>query len=270
MKIKKSFKNLKPENLTKLICVLGFILLLLGTVKRLVIFGFNFANWKIEDLVTLCTGVLSMTLFVIAYFSPRRVELLASISLLYTIVCVLEKDAMNVMGLFMYFLTISVFIYRGFYLSKKPLKITLTVLLILGLYATKLRFGLDNFIEAMFQLAGYSLVYACSLIFLANYQKKKYSQYFQSRILDLSDYDENQLSSMDKEWLELALTNEKYDSIARKYGYSEGHVKNRMRYIFATLDVIDRIDLFSKYAGCKVIKNKEELQNWKQELLEKN
>lgn len=56
--------------------------------------------------------------------------------------------------------------------NQKPLKITLTVLLILGLYATKLRFGLDNFIEALFQLAGYSLVYACSLIFLANYQKK--------------------------------------------------------------------------------------------------
>lgn len=268
MKIQKSFKNLKSENITKLICVLGFVLLLLGTIKRLVTFGFNFTSWDIETRYTLPMNGLSMTLFVIAYFSPRRVEVLAFISFMYTVTCVLEKDAMNVMGLFMYFLTISVFIYRGFYLTKKPLKITLTVLLIFGLYATKLRFGLDNFINAMFQFAGYSLVYACSLIFLANYQKKKYSQYFQSRILDLSDYDENQLSSMDKEWLELALTNEKYDSIARKYGYSEGHVKNRMRYIFATLDVIDRIDLFSKYAGCKVIKNKEELQNWKQELLE--
>ena len=268
MKIKKSFKNLKPENLTKLICVLGFILLLLGTVKRLVIFGFNFASWEFEVRYTICMSILSMTLFVIAYFSPKRVEVLAFISFMYTVICVLEKDAMNVMGLFMYFLTISVFIYRGFYLRKKPLKITLTVLLILGLYATKLRFGLDNFISALFQLAGYSLVYACSLIFLTNYQKKQYSQYFQSRILDLSDYDENQLSPMDKEWLELALTNEKYDSIARKYGYSEGHVKNRMRYIFATLDVIDRIDLFSKYAGCKVIKNKDELKKWKQEILE--
>lgn len=73
MKIKKSFKNLKPENLTKLICALGFILLLLGTVKRLVTFGFNFASWEFEELYTVTMSILSMTLFVIAYFSPRKI-----------------------------------------------------------------------------------------------------------------------------------------------------------------------------------------------------
>jgi len=166
---------------------------------------------------------------------------------------------MNVMGLFMYFLTISLLIYRGFYIQKKVLKIIITVVFMLGLYLTKLRFGFENFIDAFLQAMGYSLVFGSTLYFLFQYQKKKTTPFINSRVLDLSDYDENQLSQMDREWIELALTNEKYDSIARKYNYSLGHVKNRMRYIFLTIDVIDRIDLFSKYAGCKVIKNKEEL-----------
>lgn len=172
------------------------------------------------------------------------------------------------MGLFMYYLSVSLLIYRGFYHQKKILKIIITVIILIALYLTKLRFGITNFINSLIQVLGYFIVLASIIFFLSKYQNTKYKSFIQSKILDLSKYDENQLSAMDKEWLELALSNEKYDSIARKYGYSVGHVKNKMRYIFSTIDVIDRIDLFSKYAGCKVIKNKDDLQKWKNEVFD--
>lgn len=265
--IEKSKKDLSLY-LVKVICVLGFLILAVTAIKAMVVYGIKVNEWSTTMQIKIFTNAVVMIVFAIVFFMPKKVEILSGVGIFYTILCTTEQDYMNVMGLFMYFLTISLLIYRGFYIQKKVLKIIITVVFMLGLYLTKLRFGFENFIDAFLQAMGYSLVFGSTLYFLFQYQKKKTTPFINSRVLDLSDYDENQLSQMDREWIELALTNEKYDSIARKYNYSLGHVKNRMRYIFLTIDVIDRIDLFSKYAGCKVIKNKEELENWRQKLLD--
>lgn len=260
-----------PEQFVKLICIAGFIILLIGLIKEfLVDSGLDLTKWEKTKIITQIENIFTMLLFTIIFFNPKKVEFLALASFIYTVAVILEENVYNVMEIFMFYLTVSLLIFRGFYHHKKTLKIVFTIFVILGLYLTKLRYGFDNYLESMFQAAGYSLVLFCILFFLMHYQKNKSFSSLNTRILDLSDYDENQLSAMDKEWLELALTNEKYNTIARKYGYSEGHVKNRMHYIFATIDVIDRIDLFSKYAGCKVIKDKEELQQWKQDILGKS
>lgn len=248
-------KKLQDFNtIVRLIALIGSSILLLVLIKDLVVYGLEVTNWSFILIRKNITNLFAIIFFVISFS--------------YTVICTIEENYYNVMGLFMYFLSISLLIYRGFYHQKKLLKIIISAIILIGLYMTKLRFGIDNFINGLIQYVGYSIVFFSIIFFLSKYQSKKYKSHIQSKILDLSNYDENQLSAMDKEWLELALSNEKYEAIARKYGYSEGHVKNKMRYIFSTIDVIDRIDLFSKYAGCKVIKNKEELQKWKQDVLD--
>lgn len=268
--MKENHSSLFSERLVKLICIFGLLILCPSTLIQLVKYNFNVVQWIIDYSIYAIVNIVVICLFTIVYFKPRKVEILSIASLSYTILCIcFEESYLNVMGLFMYYLSITLLVCRGFYHTHKELKITITVLVLLGLYTARLQFGLSNYLDSMMQVAGYSLVLFCILSFIIQYINNKNITYFKSRILDLSDYDENQLSVMDREWLEMALTNEKYDTIARKYGYSEGHVKNRMHYIFATIDVLDRIDLFSKYAGCRVIKNKEELKQWKQEILEK-
>lgn len=263
-KIEKSFSI----RLVKLICLLGIFVLVFCAITDFIDYGIDLRNWDFLYIQGFITNFLVMIMFIFVFHNPQKVEFLAIVSFMYAFVIFLEENYYNVMGLFMYYLTVALMVFRGFYHHKKKIKILFTIGLLLLLQLTNLRFGMKIFINSIAQNVGYSLVLFCILFFLFQYQKNKNFSYFTSRILDLSDYDENQLSAMDKEWLEMALTNEKYDAIARKYGYSEGHIKKRMRYIFATIDVIDRIDLFSKYAGCKVIKNKEELQQWKQKFLE--
>lgn len=256
------------NSIIRLIALIGSSILILGLIKDLVVYGLEVTNWSFLLIRKNITNLFAIIFFIITFLNPKKVEFLAIISFSYTVICTIEENYYNVMGLFMYFLSISLLIYRGFYHQKKLLKIIISAIILMGLYMTKLRFGIYNFINSLFQCAGYSIVFFSSIFFLSKYQSRKYKSNIQSKILDLSNYDENQLSAIDKEWLELALSNEKYEAIARRYGYSEGHVKNKMRYIFSTIDVIDRIDLFSKYAGCKVIKNKEELQKWKQDVLD--
>jgi len=74
--------------------------------------------------------------------------------------------------------------------------------------------------------------------------------------LDLSEYPD--LTERDKEWIELALSQEKYDSIARRYNLSPNYAKKRKRVIFKILEVPDRLSVISEYSGYivkKVIPN---------------
>lgn len=264
----KKSKNVLSEKVIRIICLLGMIVLLCSIVIYM-LYNFNNKSYTtIDKIIFLSSDIISFLLFLFVFIFPKRYGVLTIISLFFSILNLgfaYKEDF--VMGLFMYYLTISVFVFRGYFYNHKKLKIVIATVFLLGLLTSQLRFGVNSFIENFVTALGFTLVASCILFFLFEFQRNKNLTYLQSRILDLSDYKDDVLTKNDKEWVELALTNTKYDSIARQYGCSEGHVKNRMRYIFATLDLIDRIDLFSKYAGCTVIKNKEELKKWKEEVL---
>lgn len=256
--IKKTYLS---EKIIRTICVLGVIVLVASFINAFIVDEFNLRQLDPVDIIQISSNILAIVLFVLVFFIPGRVEFLAIISFVYTVGIIgFEEEYLNVMGLFMYYLTVIFLLVRGFYYDFKKLKITVSVIIIVGLLVSRLRFGVSVFINSVKEFAGYTLVLTCILYFFYEYLKNNTPLKDQKRILDLSEYDENQLSQMDKEWIELVLTNEKYETIARKYNYSLGHVKNRMHYIYATIKVLDRIDLFSKYAGCIVVKTKEELE----------
>lgn len=71
-------------------------------------------------------------------------------------------------------------------------------------------------------------------------------------VLDLTLFPD--LTQRDREWIEMALSQEKYDTIARQYNLSPNYVKNRMRIIFKILEVPDRLALIAKYSGYDVKK----------------
>ena len=155
------------------------------------------------------------------------------------------------MGFMMYILTCAILFSRGFFRKSRLTKIIVAIIIFFGLFATQLRFGADVFVESIFVLAEYAFVVFLIILFYYLYLRNQGKSPIEKE-LDLSLFPE--LTERDKEWIELILQETKYSTIASQYKITEGAVKNRMRLIFKTLDVSDRIGFMATYGGFTIKK----------------
>ena len=189
-------------------------------------------------------------LLVILIIFPYKLESIAIFAFLHS-GALLYTDPLNLLSVLMFFLGIVSLYYRGLLKRQKALKITLLIIGGLTILLSNLRFGKIIFLETLEDKIICMLV--CFLIFI--FITLGRNQVFKTNpVLDLSLYKE--LTDRDKEWIELALSQEKYDNIARKYNLSPNYVKNRMRVIFKILGVPDRLALLASYSGFTIKKDK--------------
>lgn len=192
-----------------------------------------------------CTIVTEVFLIVLIIF-PYKFESIAVFAFFYTGV-LLYVDPLNPLSTLIYFLGIISLYVRGLLRKKRIIKNLLLSSGIIIILFSNIRYGWIFFLED-FQNKIISCI-VCMLIFMfIVIEKNRSSQ--NNTVLDLSQFPD--LTQRDKEWINLALSQEKYDTIARQYGLSPNYVKNRMRNIFKILGVPDRLALIAKYSGCIV------------------
>ena len=193
---------------------------------------------------TICVEIFLIILIIF----PYKFESIAIYAFLYTGI-LLYSDPLNILSVPMYFLGILSLYKRGLLRKYKAVKITILSLGAVILLFSNLRYGTVYFLEDFGNKICCMLI--CFLIFIFVLMDKNTNRE-NTITLDLSRFPE--LTERDKEWVELALSQEKYDSIARKYNLSPNYVKNRMRVIFKIIGVPDRLALLAAYSGCSIKK----------------
>lgn len=201
-------------------------------------------NFALKNTYFRIAKTFAMELFFLyLIFKPYKFESIAVFSFIYIGINI-YADPFNDSIIFMYFLALLSLYVRGFLKNHKIIKYLFFIIGLILIFFSNFRFGMTVFYEdIMNKLINTSI---CCLIFILYIFEKNRSLKKQS-VLDLSEFKE--LTERDKEWIELALTQEKYDSIAHKYNLSPNYIKNRMRIIYKILDVPDRLSLISEYSG---------------------
>lgn len=212
----------------------------------------------------LCASdVIGITIFLYLCFRPLTFELYGLYSLFVAIIDLLNFHC-TPWGMMMYVLAFITFSLRGYLHTHTRIKITAAIIFFVVLVSIGLRYGKTVFLVEMLSLAEYTVLLLVILLFAHEKISMEKSPKIE-RILNLTQFPE--LTERDREWTKLALTQTKYDTIASQYGLTTGSVKNRMKKIFTTLDVPDRIGLMAKYSGYEVIMTEEELTAWKERFM---
>lgn len=193
----------------------------------------------------LLAGATEIFLLSLSVF-PYKFELVAVFAFLYTGI-LLYADPLNLLCVPIFFLGVLSLYFRGLLRRNKGPKIVCVsagiVLVLFSNYRYGRIFFLDDFCS---KLCG-CVVCLLMFMFILIERNKNSSG---ARVLDLSRYPE--LTERDKAWIVLALSQEKYDTIARKYKLSPNYVKNRMRILFRILGVPDRLALLASFGGYEV------------------
>lgn len=238
------YSNSKIYSLIRVAAIVAAIIILLVN-------GYIYLEERILDRVfsdlVLSYRFLSVicveTLLIILIIFPYKLESIAIFAFIHS-GALLYTDPLNILSVLMFFLGIVSLYYRGLLKRQRTLKISLLIVGGLTILLSNLRFGKIIFLQTLEDKIICMLV--CFLLFIFIIMGR--NQMLKTNpVLDLSAYKE--LTDRDKEWIELALSQEKYDNIARKYNLSPNYVKNRMRIIFKILGVPDRLALLATYSG---------------------
>ena len=229
-------------------CISVVALLLVSTVT---VFCLIKGLYPINDF-RFYINIFTFALLILSVIFPAKIEFIALVSFVYSVeILILIPLKQNCLSFMLYILTCAILFSRGYFRKKRFLKVGSAIILFFALFASQLRFGLSVLIESIIMLAEFSFSLFLILLFYYLYLRNQGKSPIE-KILDLSQFTE--LSDRDMEWIELILQETKYSTIANQYNLTEGTVKNRMRFIFKTLDVSDRIGFMATYGGFQVKK----------------
>ena len=215
-------------------------------ITSVTVYGFISEKYTTGDY-RFYVNIFALVFVFISIIFPVKIEFLATVTFIYAVeILITYPFNQNALSFMMYILTCAILFSRGYLRKKRFYKVLAAVIFFFTVFAFQLRFGLESFIESFFMLAEFSFVIFLILLFYYLYLRNQGKSPIE-KFLDLTLYPE--LSDRDKEWIELILKETKYSVIAAQYGVTEGTVKNRMRYIFKTLDVSDRIGFMATYGG---------------------
>ena len=211
------------------------------------------SNINFYSLRRLLGNSFVICLFVLLTIFPHKLEFFATASFYYSFICFID-DLNNPMATYMFFLGISIFYIRGFFINKKKPKIFLSIIVYIILLISKFRFGRSIFLEILINHLGYTIVLSTILFILISY-KENILSYVKSReinkTLNLSQYSD--LVENDVLLLRKVLENKQYKIIADEVFRAEGTVRNRLNKIYDILGVMDRMGFISTYMGYEII-----------------
>ncbi len=239
--------------------ILYFLIRLVAIISAVIILGLNIMlllrEYRYDKIFSrlifgyrFISTIMTEIFLIVLIIFPYKFEAIAVFAFFYTGV-LLYADPLNPLSVLIYFLGIVSLYIRGLLKKKRMLKSILISSGVIVILFSNIRYGWFFFLEDFENKIICCIVCVLIFIFIV-LEKNKLKQ--NKCLLDLSLFPE--LTQRDKEWIEMALSQEKYDTIARQYNLSPNYVKNRMRVIFKVLGVPDRLALIAKYSGCSVKK----------------
>ncbi len=239
--------------------ILYFLIRLMAIISAVIILGLNIMlllrEYRYDKIFSrlifgyrFISTIMTEIFLIVLIIFPYKFEAIAVFAFFYTGV-LLYADPLNPLSVLIYFLGIVSLYIRGLLKKKRMLKSILISSGVIVILFSNIRYGWFFFLEDFENKIICCIVCVLIFIFIV-LEKNKLKQ--NKCLLDLSLFPE--LTQRDKEWIEMALSQEKYDTIARQYNLSPNYVKNRMRVIFKILEVPDRLALIAKYSGCSVKK----------------
>lgn len=239
--------------------ILYFLIRLVAIISAVIILGLNIMlllrEYRYDKIFSrlifgyrFISTIMTEIFLIVLIIFPYKFEAIAVFAFFYTGV-LLYADPLNPLSVLIYFLGIVSLYIRGLLKKKRILKSILISSGVIVILFSNIRYGWFFFLEDFENKIICCIVCVLIFIFIV-LEKNKLKQ--NKCLLDLSLFPE--LTQRDKEWIEMALSQEKYDTIARQYNLSPNYVKNRMRVIFKVLGVPDRLALIAKYSGCSVKK----------------
>ena len=239
--------------------ILYFLIRLVAIISAVIILGLNIMlllrEYRYDKIFSrlifgyrFISTIMTEIFLIVLIIFPYKFEAIAVFAFFYTGV-LLYADPLNPLSVLIYFLGIVSLYIRGLLKKKRMLKSILISSGVIVILFSNIRYGWFFFLEDFENKIICCIVCVLIFIFIV-LEKNKLKQ--NKCLLDLSLFPE--LTQRDKEWIEMALSQEKYDTIARQYNLSPNYVKNRMRVIFKILEVPDRLALIAKYSGCSVKK----------------
>lgn len=198
-------------------------------------------------LIGLICGPLSIAILIFVVIHPAKLALFVPPLIFYSITNAIGNANPAFPIIFLELAALLLWI-RGFFYTRKTLKITGLVLVYMIPVLLNLRFGLAYFGKQLLQILQLVLVTLCSLYIMYEYMK---AQAVPDKFLNIADYPET--TERDAKWLSLVQQGIKYEAIAIDYELTLGTVQNRLNKIYHILETGDRIGFLSIYSNAKII-----------------
>ncbi len=262
MKIKTFYTKyaLKYFRIISIICVLFLIVTEISELPKLL----PLHEKDYYYLFTRLVNFIAIVFFIFVVILPQKIENLSIITYIYSL-AIIPFEPENYMGILMFFLGTSLLQARGFLKKQRKLKILCLYIVLLGLNLTHLRFGIYNFIDFFIKTIGCILVLLLYTFFIHGYSTNLLT--YEDKKLNLASYPK--LTERDCRILQRIQKGEKYSVIARDENITEGSLKNRLHFVFSTMEVGDKqgflsyyddYELFFESEDVKLPESQEELQ----------
>ena len=234
--------------LAELLCILRLFLHSGITLDFFQIY--NFVSFCYSDFYSFIIDSIGLIFFIVLVFIPRKYELFALISFVYSIkIITVDTIPEKPIGFILYLAGTSCLLHKNFYKNHTLIKIIITIATYFTLLLHSLRFGIQVYIDSLIITFGYGLAVLSTIFFVVNFLKIMHVKKT-ARVWDLSQY--SGLTSRDKEWLKQILEEKRYEEIAKDSDVTVGTLKNRMHQIFSIVGITDRISLLATYGGYEV------------------
>ena len=243
----------------RVIAIICFVLLF--TARTFKVFAFYIPcikenkSFSFEQYFENIINISAIIIFAIVAIIPRKFEFIAYIAFMYAL-DIIPTEPENLMGPLMFFLGICFLAVRRFFKSKRKLKICILTLIYIGTMMLNLRFGLGRFLHICIMHTGGILVLGLIIFFVHSYDVDTIM--FQDKKLNIASYPE--LNSRDCDILLQIQKREKYISIAKNIGLSEGALKNRLHIVFKILCVGDRKGFMTYYSDWEIFYDPQSVQ----------
>ena len=189
--------------------------------------------------------VIFLCLFLVLF--PTRFGILSFIAFVYSS-AIIVFEPLNGMGILMYFLGTALLFARGLMNKKRKLKLIFLCIFLCLLNLTQLRYGFRNFFYYFLITLGYVFVLCFYTFFMSSYHLN--TLVYEDKNLNLAKYPK--LNERDYRILQKIQSGDKYANIAKDENLSEGSLKNRLHFVFDTLETGDKQGFLSLYSDWNI------------------
>jgi len=201
-------------------------------------------------LFGLIFGPLSLVIIVFVMFNPEKLALFVPSLLFFSVSNSIGNSNPAFPIIFMELAALLLWV-RGFFKTRRTLKIFALVLIYVIPLLFSLRSGFKFFASQLFDIVQIILITFCIIFILYEYLK---AQTVPDKVLNLADYAET--TKRDAEWLALVQQGVKYEAIAIDFELTLGTVQNRLNKLYHLLETGDRIGFLSIYSNAKIVYQK--------------
>lgn len=252
----------------RIIATICFIVLLVTEISNLLhnekILFSNIQNCDFKRIINHSLNIISCLFFFIAIFEPHKFGRLSVIAFAYSFF-IIPFEPSNNMGILMFFLGIAILFARGLMRKNTRIKLSILGIILVFLHLTYFRFGLCHFFLYTLDSIGAILVLSIIIFFIRGYYIN--TLVYEDKKINIASYPK--LTERDCRILQRIQKGEKYSVIARDENITEGSLKNRLHFVFSTMETGDKqgflsyyddYELFFESEDVKLPESQEELQ----------